>query len=356
MPLTRMLCRICFGLIMSTVMLAGMAGAANYANGVFSDPANGFRVNVPSDWARQAMSNQDSNTHLFVSPDQNVAVGVTTYSSAGGADSRQLLSYFQQNVFPGSQQIMEQSRTLAGLQGLLRAYEVQDSNGPVVVGAFATKGNGKSYVIWHMIPKSMYTNRFPESDAVMNTFVLTGGRHHASGQTNTPHADRQHAASQHSGTAKKGSSQGTFSRYKDPEAGLQFDLPSGWSQSHPQPHILSIRGKGEKQLMTVNYQVLDRRNPKYSSLAVASKDLYAQLAGLGRYKIASDVQTTIGSMPAHILDVFVNPGDQVYKIRYIEIERPGYMALLSLICPQNQQDDFAPIAERVQQTIAPYPG
>ncbi|HKK33839.1 MAG TPA: hypothetical protein VJ934_09830, partial [Desulfomicrobiaceae bacterium] len=145
-----------------------------------------------------------------------------------------------------------------------------------------------------------------------------------------------------------------FSRFKDPEAGLQFDLPSGWSESHPQENILSIRGRGDMELMTVNYQVLDRKNPKYTDLATAGKELYAQLSGLGKYTIINDVQSNIGNMPAHFLDVYINPGDREYAVRYIEIERPEYIALLSLICPKDQHQSFAPIAGRVQSTISPF--
>lgn len=359
----------------AVLMLCGQGNsrAATYSGGILKDSSNGFKITVPGNWNRQAMNNQDSNTHLFVSPDQNVAVGITTYPGSKDPLGR-LLSRFQQTAFAGSQQLAEQKTTLNGVKGLVRAYRVQDANGPVIIGAFARNAAGKKYVLWHMIPQNLYDARYPEADAIMNTFaeINAGAKKNTPQQSAGPKARKPKSkspvahAAQPSGqsTVPTGSaqenrqkaplSQGTFSRFKDPVAGLQFDLPSGWSESHPQENILSIRGKGAKELMTVNYQVLDRRNAKYTDLATAGKELYAQLPGLGQYTIANDVQSSIAGMPAHFLDVYINPGDREYAVRYIEIERPEYIALLSLICPKDQHQSFAPIAKRVQTSIAPY--
>ncbi|MBU0754859.1 MAG: hypothetical protein KJ645_06945 [Planctomycetes bacterium] len=153
--------------------IAATGDAADYSNGVLSDQGNGFRINVPADWNRRAMSNQDSNTHLFVSPDKNVAVGVTTYPGAGRTALGQILSKFQGAVFAGSTMLVEQPASVNGINGTLRAYRVPDPNGPVIVGAFAAAGRENAYVVWSMIPEALYKSRFNESDAVTNTFAMT---------------------------------------------------------------------------------------------------------------------------------------------------------------------------------------
>ena len=360
---------MCMAVLAVMLCAPGYGKAAGYSGGVLTDKANGFKVSVPGDWNRQAMNNQDSNTHLFVSPDQNVAVGITTYPKSGDSLAG-LLSRFQQTAFGGAQQLAEQETSLNGVNGLVRAYRVQDANGPVIIGAFARNAKGRKYVLWHMIPQNLYDARYPEADAIMNTFAVIGGggkKQQAHKQVHpetvtpkstppTAHAQQPPAGNVHTtpSSQKAPVHQGRFSRFKDPVAGLQFDLPSGWSESHPQENILSIRGKGDMELMTVNYQVLDRRNPSYTDLATAGQELYAQLPGLGKYTIVNDVQSSIENMPAHFLDVYINPGDREYAVRYIEIERPEYIALLSLICPKDQHQSFAPIAGRVQSTIAPF--
>lgn len=154
-------------------IVAGTANAADYSNGVFSDAVSGFSVTVPADWQRQAMSNNDSNTHLFVSPDQNVAVGVTTYSDGGKGALGTILANFQQAVFAGSAQIAEQTTSLNNIKGMLRAYRVQNPDGPVIVGAFSANGKDKSYVLWSMIPEAQYQGRYKDSDAILNTFQMT---------------------------------------------------------------------------------------------------------------------------------------------------------------------------------------
>lgn len=342
--------------LLAVLIVGGECSAASYAKGMLTDRENGFRVAVPGTWNRQFMTNQDSSTHLFVSPDQNVAVGITTYPG-WNRKLGVLLNSFQGTVFGGSERVAQQQTDLNGVTGLLDVYRVQDPGGPIIVGAFARKGQGRAYVVWHMIPQRLYDSRHHEADAVMNTFSQAGS---GSGQT-PPQADHQPSPGAAAGQAgHTGASRGEalpagrFSRFKDPVAGLQFDLPSGWSESHPEEHILSIRGTGDMELMTVNYQVLDRRNPKYGDLATASKDLYAQLPGLGRYTVINDDYTTIGDIPAHVVDVIVNPGDRDYAIRYIELERPEYIALMSLICPKDQHEAFAPIAKRVRLTIASF--
>ena len=158
-------------MVLSLFALGITASGAETAE-PFSDPVNGFSINVPAGWNRSAMSNNDSNTHLFVSPDQNIAVGITTYAGSGKNDMAALLSRFQQSAFAGSQQITEQAASLNGINGLLRAYRVQDPGGPVIVGAFAANSTARSYVVWHMISEAFYNARYPESDAILNTFAM----------------------------------------------------------------------------------------------------------------------------------------------------------------------------------------
>ncbi len=69
-----------------------------------------------------------------------MAVGVTTYPGGGKNDLGQLLSRFQKTAFAGSNQLAEQQTSINNMNGTLRAYWVQNTDGPIIVGAFAVKG------------------------------------------------------------------------------------------------------------------------------------------------------------------------------------------------------------------------
>jgi len=144
---------------------------ADSSQKLFSDTDSGFSMMVPANWAKQNMSNNESNTHLFMSPDQNVSVAVTTYNYEM-SNLEQLLTKFQQSVFSGSNRLLNQTSALNGINGMLQAYRVFNGNAQIIVGAFGTAGNGKSYVVWSMIPENIYNSRFPESDAILNTFTM----------------------------------------------------------------------------------------------------------------------------------------------------------------------------------------
>ncbi len=84
---------------------------------LFSDPENGFNIRVPADWKRQDMNNNESSTYMFVSPDQNVSVAVTSYKDRDNRNLEQVLNMFQQSVFAGSEKLLSEEEMLNGIKG-----------------------------------------------------------------------------------------------------------------------------------------------------------------------------------------------------------------------------------------------
>ena len=305
-------------------MVTGPVNAADYANGVLSDAVNGFTIKVPTDWTRQAMSNDDSNTHLFVSPDQNVGVGITTYSDGGKGQLGALLSKFQQAVFAGSAQLVEQTTSLNKLNGVLRAYRVQNPDGPVIVGAFAANGQDKSYVAWSMIPEAVYQARFKESDAILNTFTLTASTPSkpsvppSAGPASTPPSSAQNTTAPKPPTSAPAPSPVvpaspivvptpvtvSYRIVKDvPD--ITFELPTSYQGTIEKGNQLILRSTDttRRGLTFVAQKMSRTAGGKHATLEASVETALSQLRATPSANLLAQKKMTVGAQPAVWLEL-----------------------------------------------------
>lgn len=318
--------------------LTGNAWSASYSGGILSDPSNGFQVNVPENWKRQEMNNQGTNTHLFTSPDQNVAVAVTTFPGAGNTALGQLLNTFQQTALAGSQQLAEQPTNLNGLNGMLRAYRMQDQAGPVITGAFATPGNGHGYVVWSMIPEAMYNSRSAESDAIMNTFTLISS-------LVKPQAVAQPTQQKRPVSAPPDG----YHWFTEETSGLRWQTPKSWAVEKigANPTLLPPSGDVLADAGGIKVQNLDRNVAKYKNLDLAVKDMTNFISGQ-KGTMLNWGKKTINGLNSHTAEFTVSFGEESHHMWFIHVERQNIITLI-------QYDAYGTVFDRQRMANAMRP-
>lgn len=178
---------------------ASLSTAATYAHGIYVEKKSGFSIRVPEDWERTLTSGNQADTHLFVSPDKQVAVGVSVYGRAGDKTNAALLDLFRAEGLSGSKQLQEQQTALNGRGGLLRAYALPKKDGdPIIAVAVAISTPPKGYVVWHMISAPRFEKREPEASAVLDTFLIRPDTQTSAGANSksAPHASHSLPAEQ----------------------------------------------------------------------------------------------------------------------------------------------------------------
>jgi antitoxin component YwqK of YwqJK toxin-antitoxin module len=170
--------------------LTGLSEAGKDAHGIHTEKRDGFSIRVPNNWERTLTPGNQADTHLFVSPDKQVAVGVSVYSRAGSRTKAALLDLFQAEGLSGSKQLQEQSTALNGRGGLLRAYVLPGDGDPIIAVAIAISAAPRGYVVWHMIPAPLFETRKSQANAVLDTFLIRPEAASSSGAsaTTTQHA------------------------------------------------------------------------------------------------------------------------------------------------------------------------
>ena len=171
MPVTRKI-TIPFFILAQLLFWANASMAATYAHGLYAEEKDGFSIRVPVDWERTLTNGNQADTHLFVSPDKQVAIGVSVYGKGGSQTKSALLDLFQAEGLAGSKQLQEQTTALNGRGGLLRAYALPGDGDPIIAVAVAISAKPRGYVIWYMIPGSLFEAREPEAGSILDTFLI----------------------------------------------------------------------------------------------------------------------------------------------------------------------------------------
>lgn len=164
------------------VLMACLVMQLPAQNRWIEDPQMKFKISVPNNYQTNEFWDGTDKIHAFVSRDQNVAVRVRTIPVQANITTEMIVQVFSQNIIKGAQQIVNQSYTLNGMNGVMAAYKWKYNKINVVIGAFYTIQNNFAYVVWTMVPENLLAKRNAESDAITNSFVVLNGN----SQTSAP--------------------------------------------------------------------------------------------------------------------------------------------------------------------------
>jgi len=131
-----------------------------------------FKIMVPSSYQAKDYWEGTDKIHMFLSSDQNVAVSVRAIPVSGNISITQLTQAFTQNIIKGANQLVSNPYTINGIAGQIIGYRWRYNNINVIVGAFYTIQNNIAFVVWTMIPETLFNKRNAESDAITNSFTL----------------------------------------------------------------------------------------------------------------------------------------------------------------------------------------
>lgn len=136
------------------------------------DQEMGFKISVPGNYKVSQTTDGSDKIHVFVSPDENVAVQVRSFAVAENAIIELIMNAFSQNVIKGAQQLVNQDHVLNDISGKIAGYRWKYNNRNIIVGAFCTIRNGTAFIVWSLIPENLFAKRTAESDAITNSFTL----------------------------------------------------------------------------------------------------------------------------------------------------------------------------------------
>lgn len=163
--------RMIYGTIFFLFFIGAMATA--HAR-VINDAEFGFQITIPNNWQTNSFMDGSDKVWAFAAPDNNAAVRVRTFRTQPGLSMTMLISAFENQILAGGQRLLLEPYTLNGIVGQMAGYKGRFNNVDVGVGCFYTIQKQNAYIVWSMIPVSLFKSRSGETDAIINSFTLAG--------------------------------------------------------------------------------------------------------------------------------------------------------------------------------------
>lgn len=147
----------------------------------FTDPVYGFRVKVPFSYSRKAFEDGTDRVLELHSEDNNLFVQFRAFKANANVTTAKILTAVEQmlvkNLFKsGWENIQSAQDTVHSYRGYVKAYRAEmKSNGVrIITAVFATIQRGVGYLIWAVVPESLYDARHAEADAIVESFRIGG--------------------------------------------------------------------------------------------------------------------------------------------------------------------------------------
>lgn len=223
---------------------------------VINDPEYGFQITTPDNWQTNSFMDGTDKIWAFAAPDNNAAIRVRTFKALPGLSMETLISTFETHILSGGQRLTTKPYTLNGINGRMAGYKGQFNNIDVGVGCFYTIRKPNAYIVWSMIPVSLFNARSGETDAIMNTFTLSKiGTHHRA-------------------TAKL---------FQEKWAGYTIEYPDNWTYEKPDGSTVVFSGQSgtKAYYSTVSIQNLlssKANGGKYQDVDAVINNFLGQLA------------------------------------------------------------------------------
>lgn len=156
-------------IFLTLICLAGTASAR-----VINDPEYGFQITIPNNWQTNSFMDGTDKVWAFAAPDNNAAIRIRSFKAPARLTMEALISAFETHILSGGQRLTIAPYTLNGINGKMAGYKGRFNNTDVGVGCFFTIQKKHAYIVWSMIPVSLFNARSGETDAILNTFSLSG--------------------------------------------------------------------------------------------------------------------------------------------------------------------------------------
>ncbi|MFZ5949755.1 MAG: hypothetical protein ACOYXC_03555 [Candidatus Rifleibacteriota bacterium] len=131
-----------------------------------------FKIQIPDNYQKNRLVEGTDVVHVFLSPDQNVAVRIRAIKVGSGTMINNVIQAFEQNVIVGAQKLLEDNYTLNKIPGRICGYKWRFNNTPVGLAVFGTIIDNIAYIVWSIVPEQMFKQRTTETDAIINTFTI----------------------------------------------------------------------------------------------------------------------------------------------------------------------------------------
>jgi hypothetical protein len=284
-----------------------------------------FKILVPNDWKRNILTDGTDRIHVFLSPDENVAVRIRAFKVNTQVKLDLIISLFESNILGDGERLALMDHTLNQYKGKVGAYKGTFNAVQVGAAAFFTIQDGVAYIIWSMTPLNLFQSRIDEADAITNTFTLL---------------------------KDAGESTQTFS---DDGLGYQIEYPADWTYTKSQPHIVIFSGKEgtPAYYATVNIQNLasSLMGGNFNSITQVLNHFQRQLfngaediimSGVEDVQLQNESKTILGR---ELTATYTRQGTH-FKQRLIVFPRHDQRVFYAWIytAPMDDYDDFLSIA------------
>mgnify|MGYP000967494004 FL=1 len=138
-----------------------------------NDSAHKYRIQFPADWQAGLLMDGTDRVRTGLSADQNLSVRVRSFDVPAGATTELIKTLFEQHILGGGNLLHSEKGNLCGVPSIMSVYAGQFNNIPVNMVAVVLLRQNRGYIVWAMIPTSLFALRSAEADSVLATFEFT---------------------------------------------------------------------------------------------------------------------------------------------------------------------------------------
>lgn len=138
-----------------------------------NDSAHKYRIQFPANWQTGFLMDGTDRIRTGLSADQNLSVRVRSFDVPAGATTELIKTLFEQHILGGGNLLHSEKGNLCGVPSIMSVYAGQFNNIPVNMVAVVLLRQNRGYIVWAMIPTSLFTVRSAEADSVLATFEFT---------------------------------------------------------------------------------------------------------------------------------------------------------------------------------------
>lgn len=161
-------------LLFSLIMVFAMVFAKPLNAQMQQDAKYGFKINVPSNWSKNAYMDGTDKVYDFYSPDQNAAVQLRAFDATPEVTIDLLVQVYESSMLPAGTQKMSlvDHTSVNGIQGKQGLYSMVYNGIEVNMAAFYVVNNNKGYVLTAIIPSNMVEQKGQEVKSITQSFTL----------------------------------------------------------------------------------------------------------------------------------------------------------------------------------------
>jgi hypothetical protein len=143
-----------------------------------------YGIDIPDGWTMQNLDRSPGRMMIALSPDENVAVSVTSVPVDRPLTPKNMVDSFEEGlltqILSSGRAIKRRTRTINGLTGSYviykGAYSGNSGNVRVTVHAFYTARDNTGYFLWWLIPNKLVKQHRAIAERAFASFVVPGAK------------------------------------------------------------------------------------------------------------------------------------------------------------------------------------